>query len=73
MPPGILRKLIVLYVLLNRVDRRIRVTGRHFAWSPWWLVFGMVLMMMLSAMLAVIRLPMNDSGLLVLDWRMREL
>lgn len=64
--PGVVWPEFFIYVLLNRVDRRIRVTGRHYAWSPWWLAFGMVLMMMLSAMLAIIRLPMNDSGLLVL-------
>lgn len=55
-----------IYVLLNRVDRRIRVTGRRFVWSPWWLAFAMVLMLALFGTLRLVTVPFPDSGPLAL-------
>ncbi len=65
MLPGVLWPELFVYVLLNRVDRHIRITGRYYAWSPWWLAFGMVLMMLLSGTLELITVPIQNDGLLI--------
>lgn len=65
MLPGVLWPEFFVYMLLNRVDRQIRVTGRDYAWSPWWLAFFMVLMLLLSATVALVSVPISDDGLLI--------
>ncbi|MHA6197700.1 hypothetical protein ACX3YG_25420 [Pseudomonas wadenswilerensis] len=47
-----------LYLLLIRVDRQIRVSGRRYVWSPWWLACGVSLTAMLCIVLGVVALPL---------------
>ncbi len=58
--PRILWPEFFLYSLLSRVDRRIRASGRCYAWSPWWLTCGVMLASSLSTCLLMVTLPMPD-------------
>lgn len=61
-----------LYALLNRVDRQIRISGRCYQWSPWWLACGFSLTGVSAVYVAVMMLPMPGlasalAGLVVLS------
>lgn len=56
---------LFLYLLLSRVDRRIRASGRRYGWSPWWLACGVLLTAMLCIVLGVMSLPMPGMATLL--------
>ncbi|MEE1925531.1 hypothetical protein V0R59_26420 [Pseudomonas sp. 147P] len=58
--PRIVVPELFLYSLLHRVDRRIRTSGRSYGWSPWWLAFGVLLMMISGHFLWIVMLPLPE-------------
>ncbi|MDU9391763.1 hypothetical protein [Pseudomonas sp. zfem002] len=58
--PRILWPEFFVYSLLNRVDRRIRASGRNYEWSPWWLACGILLTWGLGAHLWMVSLPIPE-------------
>lgn len=61
--PRVLWPECFLYSLLNRVDQRIRVSGRCYRWSPWWLAFGLLLSFIGGLYLSVMALPQPHFAL----------
>lgn len=64
--PRILWPECFLYSLLNRVDQRIRASGRCYRWSPWWLACGLLLCFFGGFYLLMLMLPMPPFALALL-------
>lgn len=61
--PRILWPEFFLYSLLNRVDLRIRASGRGYRWSPWWLACGLLLAFVGGLCLLVVTLSLPHFAL----------